>query len=152
MQNWHNTEPAEIKNKKNSENQARISIIVNRRLHNGPKFIETCFEVLETSFRARICTIFPKICANFPKICANFPKICANFPKLCTSFPKRFLKNIVTTFFKKFRIYGTPPSPGVYNGSCRNNHQTKSRQKQNNITKNEQIEERDRTLQLRWPP
>ena len=24
--------------------------------HNGPKFLETCFEVLETSFSPKICT------------------------------------------------------------------------------------------------
>ena len=64
------------------------------------------FEVLETSFRAKICT-------NFAKICANSPKICTNCPKIFTNFPKRCLKN--DRFLNNFRIYGTPPSPGVYN-------------------------------------
>ena len=65
-------------------------------------------EVLETSFQA-------KTCANFPKICTNSPKICTNSPKICTNFPKNVLKNIVARFLNNFRIYGSPPSPGVYN-------------------------------------
>ena len=35
--------------------------------------------------------------------------------QIFTNFLKRFEKNIVTRFLKNFRIYGTPPSPGVYN-------------------------------------
>ena len=54
-----------------------------------------------------------KICTNFLKICTNCPKICTNCPKIFTNFSKRCLKNIVTRFFNNFRIYGTPPSPGV---------------------------------------
>ena len=73
--------------------------------HNGPKFLATCFEVLETSFQAKICT-------NFPKRCTNFPKLCTKSLKTCTNFPKRFQKNIVTRFLDNFRIYGSPPSPG----------------------------------------
>ena len=42
-------------------------------------------------------------------------KICANSPRICTKLPKRCLKNIVTRFLSNFGIYGTPPSPGVYN-------------------------------------
>ena len=74
--------------------------------HNGPKFLETCFEVLETSFQAKICT--------------NFPKICTNSPKIYTNFPKRFQRNVVTRFLNNFRIYGSPPSPGVYNDTKAN--------------------------------
>ena len=59
----------------------------------------TCFEVLETSFQAKICT--------------NSPKLCTNSLKICTNFPQRFQKHIVTRFLNNFRIYGTPPSPGV---------------------------------------
>ena len=61
----------------------------------APNFFETCFEVLETSFRAKICT-------NFPKICANSSQICTNCPKICTKSPKRFSKNIVTRFLNNF--------------------------------------------------
>ena len=41
---------------------------------NGLKFLETCFEVLETSFQVKIVTHFPKI-QNFPKIVTNCPTI-----------------------------------------------------------------------------
>ena len=68
----------------------RLSIIVNPGCHNGPKFIETCFEVLETSFQANICTNCPNIFTNSLKICTNYPKICTNFPKILTNFPKIF--------------------------------------------------------------
>ena len=78
-----------------------LSNNVNPTCHNGPKFLETCFEVLETSSQAKLCTNFPKICTNFLKICTNFPKI--------------FQKNSVMRCLNNFRIYGSPPSPGVYN-------------------------------------
>ena len=74
----------------------------------APNFSKLVSKNLETSFRAKICT-------NSPKICANSPKICTNSPKICTNFPKIILKNVVTRFLNNFRIYGTPPSPGVYN-------------------------------------
>ena len=61
---------------------------------------------LETSVRA-------KTCMNCPKICTNWPKICTNSPKICTNFPKRCLRNTVARSLNNFRIYGTPPSPGV---------------------------------------
>ena len=80
----------------------RLSIILNPPgCHTGPKFLETCFEVLETSFWVKRCTNFPKICANFPKICWKISK------------------NTVTRFLNNFRIYGTPPSPGVYNDTSK---------------------------------
>ena len=89
--------------------------------HNGPKFLETCFEVLETSSQAKIHPNFPKICTNFPKICTNFPKIFTKFPKIVTNFPKMYLKNLVMRFLNNFRIYGTHthPSLGLYNDTAR---------------------------------
>ena len=56
---------------------------------------------LENSFRAKY--------ALTPR------KYALTAPKICTNFPKRILKNIVTRILNNFRIYGTPPSPGVYN-------------------------------------
>ena len=60
-----------------------VSSILNPSCHNGPKFLETCFEVL-ASFQAKICTNFPGIFINSPKICTNSPKILTNFPKILT--------------------------------------------------------------------
>ena len=71
--------------------------------HNGPKYLKTCFEVLETSFEEKICTYFPKICTNRPQRCTNCPNIFTNFSKK---------KNSVTRFLNNFRIYGTPPHRG----------------------------------------
>ena len=141
----------------------------------APNCWQTCYEVLETSFRAKICTNFPKICTSCPNICTNCPKIFTNFSKRClkniviSSWKKgslgrgrsgtsaqsfvlcfsvlwgdfllqisqKFLSEIaslmqafsgkhprekpqnaaadVTRFLNNFRIYGTPPSPGVDN-------------------------------------
>ena len=36
-----------------------------------PKSLETCFEVLETSFQVETGTNFPKICTNFPNKLLN---------------------------------------------------------------------------------
>ena len=79
-----------------------------RGCNNGTKFLETCFEILEASFQARICTNFHKIFTNIPKLCTNFPKMLTDFPKLVTNFPKGFKKNIATRFLNNFQIYGTP--------------------------------------------
>ena len=63
--------------------------LVLHELDNGPKLLETCFEVLET-------TDF----GHFPQIVTSFPKIVTNFPKIVTE-----PTTMVTTFLKIFGEY-----------------------------------------------
>ena len=59
----------------------------------APKFSKLVSKHLEASFRAKY---------------ALTPR------KYALTARKEILKNIVTRFLNNFRIYGTPPSPGVY--------------------------------------
>ena len=81
----------------------------------APNFSKLVSKFCDTGFQAEICTNFLKIFTIAPKISTNSPKSCSNFPKILTNFRKRFYKNIVTSLLNNFRIYGSPPSPGVHN-------------------------------------
>ena len=69
------------------------------KLVSKPKYALTSWKYALTSWKYALRT----------------PKICTKNPKICTNFPKRSWNNIVTRFLNNFRIYGSPPSPGVYN-------------------------------------
>ena len=101
----------------------KFSIFPKTSCHNDPKFLKTCFKVLETWSPDEISDQLPETPTNFPKKVlppvTNFPKIVTDFPKIVTNFPKiviNFPKTVSTSycyevFEHNFRIYGSPPPP-----------------------------------------
>ena len=88
----------------------------------------TFLSIIVNPLVARMAPIFSKLVSKFWKLVSKrkyalksrkyalTPRKYHKLPENMHKHPKNnFLKNIVTRFLNNFRIYGTPPSPGVYN-------------------------------------
>ena len=83
-----------------------LTIILNPGCHNGPKFLKTCFRVLEASFATNISINFAKRFTNVPKryfAPANLQKCVGGvlLYKFWRIFPGIFLEDFSGTFSHK---------------------------------------------------